>query len=211
MDDYINKLENNDPTLVELNLFSNTSDLWRNINDKKRFVNSLKNNTHLKYLKIYCDNFIDEIVEILKHNINLQGLRIYGIFNTNGNDINKIINALKINTTLQILDISIGHINDNNAIEITNMLRVNTTLQKLNISHNHFSKAGLIEIVNALRINTSLKVLDVSWNEFKYDDVRNEIIDILQYNHTLEKLEGVYLGDFLSPENKSIRKRFLTT
>ena len=223
MDDYINRLENNDPTLVEL-------DLWREENiDKKRFMNSLKNNTYLQYynrslnivnntylqyLKICCNENnlgMDKIIKIFKHSTSLKKLVICYVWNINENGIDKIINSLKVNITLQILDISIGYINDNNAIEIANMLRVNTTLQKLILYDNDISKPGLIEIVNALRINTSLKIFDVRNNKFKSRDVVDEIIEILQYNYTLEQLKGVDLGDFLSPENRSLRRRFLTT
>ena len=208
MNDYINRLENNDPTLVEL-------DLWNGKNiDNARFVKSLKNNTCLQYLKIYYNkNYfnVNYIVEILKHNIGIQELNIYNMSNISENDVKKIINSLKVNITLRILYISIGNINDSNAIEITNMLKINTTLQKLFIYFSDISELGLIEIVNALRINTSLKVLDVIGNYIINDEVRDEIIDILQYNYTLEKLIGVYFDDFFSSENRSIRKRFLTT
>ena len=208
MDDYINRLENNDSTLVKL-------DLWnRKIIDTKRFVNSLKNNTYLRCLEIRYGGYYfsaDEIVEILKYNTSLQKIIIYGMKNISEGNFNKIINTLKINISLRILDIGYGHINDDNAGEIANMLKVNTTLQKIYIYNNKINENGLIEIINALRINTTLKVLDIEHNKFREKDVKEEIIDILQYNYTLKKLIGVDLGDFLSPENRNLRRRFLTT
>ena len=166
MDDYINRLENNDPTLVELIL-------WRNIIDMKRFVESLKNNTYLQYLDIHYDkNYlsVDEIIEILTLNIGIRNIIIHYVYDISENSINEIFNSLKMNTRLQILDIGIGNINNKNAVEIA-MLIVNTTLQELIIHNNYIGNGGLVEIINALRMNTSLKVLDVCFNEFENDNL----------------------------------------
>ena len=90
MEDYINKLQNNDTSLIELNL------AFKNIGD-------------------------NGAIEISK--------------------------VLKINTTLQYLDIcNSGNIGENGAIAICDALKVNTSLRKVNISSNNIGENGAIAI-----------------------------------------------------------------
>ena len=61
------------------------------------------------------------------------------------NGIINISNALQLNETLQILNISYNNITDDGAIAISGFLKVNNTLKELNVSYNQISYVGVIK------------------------------------------------------------------
>ena len=102
MEDYLNRLQNNDTNLIELNLFN------KNIGDNGAIA----------------------ISETLKVNTTLQELNISSN-NIGENGAIAISEALKVNTCLQILNISYNKIGENGEIAIKNALQYNYSLKEI--------------------------------------------------------------------------------
>jgi len=105
--------------------------------------------------------------------------------------IQTLCDALKVNTNVQILNLS-ENIGDDGAEHISEMLKVNTSIHTLNLSNNNISDKGAISIANALalNINTTLKCLNLPFNIIGNKGMIS-IIDMLKNNNTLDTL---YIG-----------------
>ena len=100
--------------------------------------------------------------------------------------------CLKTNTTLIELDMSgRGNITSKGTNAIAEALKVNNTLQKLNISYNiSFTDGadGAIAFSECLKTNTVLIELDISWNNIRHEGAI-AIAEALKVNNTLQKLK----------------------
>ena len=94
---------------------------------------------------------------------------------------------LRKNSSLIELDISRNDINCEGATAIAESLQVNTILQKLNISHNKISNDGAIAFSDCLKTNKTLKELDISYNMIKREGAI-AIAEALRKNTTLQRL-----------------------
>ena len=141
------------------------------------------NNDNLQTLDISHNILSDfeAIDEYLKDNNTLQKLNI------SCNELVNVGQALQINVTLHMLDISHNKISDDGAIVISECLKYNCTLQELNISYNRLSNIGIIHIGEALQMNTALQILDLSYNNLSDDGVLT-FSKHLKQNNTLNQL-----------------------
>ena len=86
------------------------------------------------------------------------------------------------------LDVSYNDISDDGALAISECIKVNNTLQELNMSHNKVSDYGIINIGKALiQINATLQILDISHNSLSDNGVLT-FSDYLKEENTLHKL-----------------------
>ena len=121
----------------------------------------------------------------LKINNSLESLEI------GGNDINddgliKILNNL--NHILVRLIVSDCHLSSNDAISISNMLRVNKTLKYLEISRNCIGDDGIKAISDSLHVNTTLIQLKAYYCNF-HDEGAKCIAEMLHKNNSLKYLD----------------------
>ena len=121
----------------------------------------------------------------LKLNNSLESLEI------SGNDINddgltKILSNR--NHILVRLIISNCHLTSNGAVNISNMLRVNKTLKHLEISRNSIGDDGIKAISDSLHVNTTLIQLQAYCCNF-HDEGAKCIAEMLQKNNSLKYLD----------------------
>jgi 23S rRNA pseudoU1915 N3-methylase RlmH len=109
----------------------------------------------------------------------------------------QIAEELKINNTLQKLDLSYNMIEQDGMLSLINALKVNTSLISLNLTGNQIFKEeicyaigdkGAIALADALKVNTSLQTLEIYQNDIK-DDGIIAIADALTENSTLHTLD----------------------
>ena len=99
----------------------------------------------------------------------------------------KIGKAIKVNITLQKLDISHNSISDDGAVALSDGLKYNISLQKLNISYNKITNEGVKMIGEAIKVNKTLQKLDISHNSISDDGVA-AFSDGLKCNNSLQEL-----------------------
>ena len=97
--------------------------------------------------------------------------------------------AIKVNKTLQKLDISNNNISDDGAAAISDGLTCNISIQELNMSNNNIIDEGAKMIGEAIKVNKTLQKLDISNNSNSIsDDGAVAISDGLKYNISLQEL-----------------------
>ena len=99
----------------------------------------------------------------------------------------KIIEAIKVNETLQKLDLSFTKMFEN-FLFLSECLEINKSLTELDMSNTEMNSEGAKKIAKAIRVNMTLKKLDLSFNKITDDGV-TFISDGLKYNNSLQELD----------------------
>ena len=138
-----------------------------------------------------ADHLVMCLSECLKEDDTLQELDISQHFINVNYITNKgaimIGEAIKVNKTLQKLDISYNSISDDGAAGISDGLKCNISLQELNMSYNKITNKGAKMIGEAIKVNKTLQKLDISHNSIS-DDGAAAISDSLKCNISLQEL-----------------------
>ena len=103
-------------------------------------------------------------------------------FNNKVTDVKSIGDALKTNTTLEILILS--HNGISNVNSIGDALKRNKTLKKLWLNDNNITDSGIQSIIEALKTNNTLKTLRLSDNRLS-ETIKSQLNAIKHY-----KLDG---------------------
>ena len=142
-------------------------------------------------LAMYSNNITDRgvatLVEVLKENRTLQ------LLNIGRNSIGKggattLAEMLKENRTLQQLNVSSNSIGDGGAIAIAEMLKENRTLQQLEVSGNSIGNEGATALAEMLKENRILQQLNVRNNSIGVGGA-TALAEMLKQNRTLHKLD----------------------
>jgi hypothetical protein len=96
--------------------------------------------------------------------------------------------ALKVNQTLQHLNLGYNNIGDEGCQYIGDALKVNQTLQHLNLGYNKICDEGCQYIGDALKVNQTLQHLNLGYNVIG-DEGCQYIGDALKVNQTLQYLD----------------------
>ena len=99
----------------------------------------------------------------------------------------KLIEDIKLNTTLRDLDISQNMISDDGTVVISDYLKMNGTLCILSISRNKITDEGTKKFAEAIQVNTTLLELNISRNWISKEGVIR-IVEACTINRTLHKL-----------------------
>lgn len=161
----IQRLKDQDPTLTELNFGYMRLEYLRR-----------------SQVKILC--------KALELNTTLKKLYIGTSLMRDGDRFSRsIAEALKINTSLEELTLSLSGIGDTGAQRFAEALASNSSLKKLNISSGFISDTGALALANALKTNESLKNLDVSEHEIGITGILalNEIEGISMRTNSQQK------------------------
>jgi Ran GTPase-activating protein (RanGAP) involved in mRNA processing and transport len=157
-------------------------------NDVLNVVNLLlANETEpiLELSEIGLDSFhVRMISKSLETNTNLVNLSLTGNY-FHGEC--GLANALKLNRTLEQLDLYQNLIGDEGAIAIAEALLHNTSLTFLGISYNNLASAGLTAIVKMLEINSTLTDVNIGGHRISIE-VMHTIAQMLKINGTLVRL-----------------------
>ena len=167
------------------------------------FINNLpcyNDLTTLKFINCKLINFnIDIIATYLCNNKTIKELVINNnTIDTNG--INMIGESIKINTTLEILNLSNAFEVNSSCHSLIKNLVHNTSIHTLNISKNYIYNTTYLELNNMLKNNHTLLHLDISdsvFPEFSTFGLHVMIGDSLVINNSLESLKMTfnYLDD----------------
>jgi hypothetical protein len=99
------------------------------------------------------------------------------------------IDALRVNTTLEVLNLRNNFIGDSGVRCLAEALPFNSTLKELYLDYNNkIGTEGARWLGDALRVNSTLKVLNLAYN-FIGDAGAQWLADALRVNSGLEKLE----------------------
>ena len=130
--------------------------------------------------------------ECLKEDDTLQELNLsqyYWMANyeITSEEIAMIGEAIKVNKTLQKLDINHNSISDDGAVAFSDGLKYNISLQELNMSYNKITNEGAKMIGEAIKGNKTLQKLNISHNSIS-DDGAVAFSDGLKFNISLQEL-----------------------
>ncbi len=93
------------------------------------------------------------------------------------------------NTNLKVLYLGSNGITQEGAYHLAEMLKTNQTLRRLNLSENNIGDQGVQLLANALnRHNRTLIHLDLNSNKLESDSTVDSLINMLNYNRSLEQL-----------------------
>ena len=95
-----------------------------------------------------------------------------------------ISDCITHNTSIKELDLSWNYITSKEAVKIFKAIEVNKVIYKLNISKNRISDDGASAISECLNNNTTLQHLDIENNDMRHERI-TVIIDSLKNNTTL--------------------------
>ena len=177
-EDALLRIENNDPTFSKFILIG----FEINDNELSKLVESLKENTNLKFLNLAKNNIDDEkahkIAKIFEHNSGLENIS----FDQNPikfKGIKSIVDRLSANTNLTKLSFNNCAIGDEELFEIAKVQH----LQELHLTKNEFGLSGL----DAVIAHNKLKQLNLFDNQIG-DEGAQTISRALATNSSLVKL-----------------------
>lgn len=184
--EYFYELLKNNKYLTEFYSYNIDLDIKLNI---KFLTESLKTNKHLLILSLHhCVNNKDAefISELLKINKSIEYLNLCNNYITD-KGIEFIADALKINKYLMNLDLSYNKINDNGIKYIIDALKINKSLMILDLSFTYISCKGTEFIIDLFKINKSLIQLYLHGNKNVYKDKESIIIGLLEINRSIRE------------------------
>ena len=135
------------------------------------------------------------LAEALKTNTTLTKLDL-SVNNFGAEGVAALAAALRTNTTLTKLDLSVNNLGAEGVAALAAALRTNTPLTELNLCGNNFGAEGVAALAAALQTNTTLTKLNLSVNNLGAEGVA-ALAAALQTNTTLTKL---YLRDNLDAD-----------
>ena len=123
--------------------------------------------------------------------------------------MNIVFNELQTNKTVTSLDLSHNPIGDIAAEYLSQLLNSNETLNEINMKLTNITNTGVHILCCALQKNASVNKLNLSLNDSINDDCVQSLIQMFQYNSTLNELD---LSDcsFSEPAKAQLRKAVKT-
>jgi len=95
--------------------------------------------------------------------------------------------ALKMNTTIQELNLRHNNIGNNGCIALADSLKINKTLKKINLVSNYIGNEGCIALANALKINKTIKIVYFRGNKIGLEGCV-ELAKALKINKTIQEI-----------------------
>jgi len=215
---------------------------------KNLYINFIKNNLDKlkEYIPEYDSLSIDKIKNLCSLNCNfteknIENMVVFLFIKTlssrkafylkdrnlgvNENNMMYLSECLKVNTSIQILNINNNNlgVNEKNMIYLSECLKINTTIEELNLADNNLeiNEKNLVHLSEGLKFNKYIRLLDVSENNLGKNE--NNIInlceglkintsiqklDLWDYNQGLNKRNTMYLKDCIKA-NTSIKELFI--
>ena len=177
----------NNSSLEELGLSCNDLKLSSVV-----ILQALKENCKLKTLNLNCNHMTAEVAEhlvnVIKNNKSLK--RLY-LFN---NDLKTsaigILQALKANHKLRVLDLSSNNTTGQVAKDLASVIKNNCNIEQLGLANNNLKLSSAV-IFQALKEIHRLKFLHLSSNNMT-GEVVEDLVSVIKNNPDLEEL---YLSD----------------
>ena len=174
---------------------SNLEQLYLANNDLKTssilILQALKENSKLKALNLNGNNMTGQVAEdlasVIKNNSNLE--QLYLANNNLKTSSILILQALKNNSRLQILDFDNNYMTGETAEDLASVIKSNSNLKELYLANNNFKTSSVL-ILQALKENSKLKALNLNSNNMT-GEAAEDLSSIIKCNSNLEWL---YLG-----------------
>jgi Ran GTPase-activating protein (RanGAP) involved in mRNA processing and transport len=96
--------------------------------------------------------------------------------------------AIKVNSTLQNINLSRNSIGNKEAKWIAEAIKINSTLQKIELAFNDIKDEGAKRIANAVEMNFALEMIGLVCNDIEYGGAKC-IADAMKKNYSLQRAE----------------------
>lgn len=127
------------------------------------------------------------LAEALKINTTLNQLNLM-LNNLTSEAVLHLAEALKNNTTLKQLNLGVNHLGSKTASYFAEVLKINTTLTQLGLETNNLGSEGALHLAEVLKINTTLNQLNLKYNNLKLESALH-LAEALKINTTLTQLD----------------------
>ncbi|KAL0882154.1 hypothetical protein ABMA27_000708 [Loxostege sticticalis] len=136
----------------------------------------------------------DTVKRVQENDQKLTDLNWNNIKNISDEKFEKLFEALKTNTHLEVLSLVNVGLNDRTAQLLADALQVNSTLRVVNVETNFISPAGVVSLVRALLATTSVEEFRASNQRSQVlgNKIEMEITSLVEQNPTLLRL-GLHL------------------
>ena len=171
---------------------SNLEELYLSQNDLRLsatvILQALKENSQLKVLNLNSNNMTgqvaEDLVNVIKNNPSLEEL--YLLQNDLRSSATVILQALKENSQLKVLNLNSNNMTGQVAEDLANVIKNNSYLEKLGLENNNLGPSATV-ILQALKENSQLKVLDLDGNNMT-GQVAEDLANVIKNNSGLEEL-----------------------
>ena len=151
-------------------------------------LQALKENSQLKALNLNGNNMTGQVAEdlanVIKNNSGLEGLHLYN--NDLRSSATVILQALKENSQLKVLNLNGNNMTGQVAEELANVIKNNSGLEELYLYNNDLRSSATV-ILQALKENSQLKALNLGGNNMT-GQVAEELANVIKNNSGLEEL-----------------------
>ena len=166
------------------------------INFKSSIFNDPRNDLRLVFAcasewTVYKEKFRAQLVDFLGKHLDLSFVTKLSLsWGDIGADIGaeSLSQALKVNSSLSNLDLSVNFIGDPGAESLSQALKVNSSLTNLDLSCNGFGDLGAKSLSQALTVNSSLTNLDLRGNSIGHTGAES-LSQALTVNFSLTNLD----------------------
>ena len=190
-EDLANAIKNN-TSLEELYLSQN--DLRSSITV---ILQALKENSQLKVLNLGGNNMTGQVAEdlanVIKNNPSFEELYLFQ--NDLRSSITVILQALKENSQLKVLNLNNNNMTGQVAEDLANVIKNNSGLEELYLREDDLKSSATL-ILQALKENSQLKVLNLGSNNMT-GQVAEDLTNVIKSNSRLETL-NLYKNDLRS-------------
>ena len=174
---------NNNPDLEQLYLSNN------NLGPSAiMIVRALKESSKLQILSLNNNNMTGKVAEdlanVIKNNPDLE--QLYLSNNSLGPCAIMILQALKGNSKLQILNLNSNNMTGKVAKDLANVIKNNSYLEQLGLEENNFGPFATV-ILQALKENSNLQVLNLINNNMT-GKTAEDLANVIRYNSSLQNL-----------------------
>ena len=181
--EYLARVIKNNSNLTYLGLANNLLGISTAV-----ILQALKENSKLEVLYLCNNNMTGQVAEdlakVIKNNSGLK--EIYLSHNCLRSSAVLILQALKENSKLKILDLGNNNMTGVIAEELANVIKNNPSLEEIFLSHNDLKSSGVV-IIQALIRNSKLKVLNLNGNNMT-GQVAKDLAHAIKNNSGLAKL-----------------------
>ena len=172
-------------------------------------LRALKVSTKLKRLNLNDNSMTRQVAEdlanVIKNNSNLEMLCLRN--NELGLSAIKILQALKDNSKLIILDLNDNNMTGQVSEDLANVIKNNSGLERIHLFNNDLRSSATV-ILQALQKNSNLQFLDLGDNGMT-EQVIEELGNVIKNNHNLKNL-GLGNNEF-GPSAKMILQALVKT
>ena len=151
-------------------------------------LQAVKENCKIKILNLSSNDITTEIVEdlasIITQNTNLEQLYLAN------NDLKissiLILQALKENSKLKVLDLNDNNMTEETAEDLASVIKNNSNLQQLYLANNNLKTSSIL-LLQALKGNSKLKVLDLNDNNMT-GEAAEDLASVIKNSFNLKRL-----------------------